>query len=70
VPPGIAPDVVTVRLLLIVIEQLAVPVRLAASVTFTVKELVPAVCGVPVIAPVELLMDSPAGRLPTLIDQV
>jgi hypothetical protein len=43
--------------------------RLLASVTCTVKLLVPATVGVPVIAPVLAFSDSPAGKLPELIDQ-
>ena len=39
-----------------------VPVKLAESVAVTVTEEVPAVVGVPVMAPVELLIDRPAGR--------
>ena len=39
-----------------------------ASVTVTVVEEVPAVVGVPVIAPVEALIDRPVGR--PLVDQV
>jgi len=46
-----------------------VAVRLLASVTWTVKLEVPAVVGVPEIAPAELKLN-PAGRLPEEIDQV
>jgi hypothetical protein len=38
------------------------------SVTFTVKEVVPTVFGVPVIAPVEVFRFKPAGKAPTLIE--
>jgi hypothetical protein len=47
-----------------------VPVLLAASVTCTVNDAVPAVVGVPLICPVELLSVSPAGNDPALIDQL
>lgn len=47
-----------------------VAVMLSASVTCTVKLLVPSTVGVPVIAPVLLFSDRPAGKLPALIDQV
>jgi hypothetical protein len=43
--------------------------RLLASVTCTVKLLVPATVGVPVIAPVLAFSASSAGKLPELIDQ-
>jgi hypothetical protein len=39
-------------------------VLLAASVTFTVKFDVPAIVGVPVIAPVDVFRLSPAGSVP------
>lgn len=42
----------------------------AASDTCTVKFVVPAPVGVPVIAPVEELSVKPLGRAPTEIDQV
>jgi hypothetical protein len=38
-------------------------------VTCTVNELVPAVVGVPVIAPVVAWSDSPAGSAPPITDQ-
>src|SRR5690242_8859793 len=41
-----------------------------ASLTCTVKLLVPVPVGVPVIAPVEEFRLRPAGRLPVVIDQV
>jgi hypothetical protein len=47
-----------------------VAVMLSASVTCTVKLLVPSTVGVPVIAPVLVFSDSPAGKLPGPIDQV
>ena len=46
-----------------------VEVWLPESATCTVKFAVPAVVGVPVMAPV-LDSDSPAGKLPVLMDQV
>jgi hypothetical protein len=42
----------------------------AASVTFTVKLLVPMPVGVPEITPVLAASVSPAGRVPTEMDQV
>jgi hypothetical protein len=54
----------------IVIESAAVAVLLALSVTFAVKFEAPVAVGVPVIAPVEVTRDSPAGRLPVAIAQV
>ena len=47
-----------------------VAVRWSASVTSTVKLLIPSSVGVPVIAPVLGLSDNPAGKLPELIDHV
>ena len=47
-----------------------VPVLLAASLTCTVNDAVPAVVGVPLICPVELLSVSPVGKEPALIDQL
>jgi hypothetical protein len=44
-------------------------VGVSESVTVTVKFDVPAVVGVPEIAPVELFKDSPAGKLPVVTDQ-
>jgi hypothetical protein len=46
-----------------------VAVMLFASVTCTVKSLVLSTVGAPVIAPVLAFSDSPAGKLPELIDQ-
>ena len=55
-----------------VIDRLAVAVLagLLESVTFTVKLEVPDALGVPVIAPLEVLRLSPAGREPDVSDQV
>ena len=69
-PPGRL-DVVTVGAevaALIVMERLAVPVRLAL-VTCTVNDAVSAVVGVPEIAPA-LDRLSPAGNAPEPIDQL
>ena len=55
---------------LTVIDRDFVAVALRLSVTWMVKLDVPAVVGVPVIAPVDELSDSPLGRDPTDIDQV
>jgi hypothetical protein len=54
VPPP--PDVLTVQV------KAAVPVAPVLSVTVTVVLYVPAVVGVPLIRPVELLIDRPVGR--------
>ena len=55
-----------------VIDKLVVAVLagLLESVTFTVKLEVPDALGVPVIAPLEVLRLSPAGREPDVSDQV
>jgi len=42
----------------------------SASVTLTVKLLVPVAVGVPEITPVLAVSDKPAGNEPELIDQV
>jgi hypothetical protein len=47
-----------------------VPVLFAASVTCTVNDAVPAVVGIPEIAPVDATSVKPAGRVPALIVQV
>jgi len=47
-----------------------VPVLPAASFTCAVNDAVPAVVGVPLICPVELLSVSPACKEPALIDQL
>ena len=52
----------TVTVLVIVQVNVVEADRAWESVAVTVTEEVPAVVGVPVIAPVELLIDSPAGR--------
>ena len=54
----------------IVIDNAWVAVAPLASVALTVKLLVPAVVGVPLISPVLVLSDSPAGRLPVAIAHV
>src|SRR3972149_5178524 len=54
----------------IVMEKTWVAVAPLLSVTCTVKLLVPAAVGVPLIAPVELLRESPAGSVPTVILQL
>ena len=55
---------------LMVIDRALVAVAARLSVTWTVKLDVPAVVGVPVIAPVDELSDSPLGRDPTDIDHM
>ena len=55
---------------LILIDRAFVVVPPAGSVTFTVKPYVPAVVGVPEIAPVDELSDRPGGREPSDTDQV
>ena len=55
---------------MMVSDRFLVPVPPTLSVTRTVKLDVPAVVGVPVIAPVDGLSVSPAGRVPDCIDQV
>lgn len=55
---------------LITIESAFVADAPALSVTLAVKLLVPEVVGVPVIAPVELLRDNPAGSVPDESDHV
>lgn len=52
-----------------IIENAFVAVLLLASVTFTVKQTVPFVVGLPEIKPVEPFKVKPAGRLPELTDQ-
>jgi len=47
-----------------------VAVLLAASVTWTVNEAVPAVVGVPEITPVDAARVSPAGKAPALTVQL
>ena len=47
-----------------------VAVRAFTSLTCTVKLVVPALVGVPEMAPVPALRVNPAGRLPTVTDQV
>ena len=67
-PPIAVPDVddwapwpATITVLAIVHENVAEPEKPAPSVAVIVTDEVPAVVGVPVIDPVELLIDSPAG---------
>ena len=55
---------------LIVRENKVLLVALAESVTLTVKLDVPAVVGVPLRTPVELLSVSPVGSVPERIVQV
>ena len=62
--------VVTVRVLYIVIESALVSVAPLSSITWTVKLLVPAVVGVPLITPVEAFKLNPAGRTPIVILQL
>ena len=47
-----------------------VPVLFAASVACTLNDAVPAVVGVPVICPVELFSERPAGKEPEVTDHV
>ena len=56
---------ITVMVQLAVVVPAAVPVE---STTFAVKLNVPAVVGVPVMAPVLAFKAKPAGRLPLLIE--
>ena len=51
-------------------ESACSAVRDPLSVTRSVKFEVPAVVGVPVIAPVEAFNDRPAGKLPTTVAHV
>jgi hypothetical protein len=53
-----------------VIERLVVAEAPFASVTLKVTVEVPAALGVPVIAPVDALSESPAGSVPEVIDQL
>ncbi len=57
-------DVVIVSPETIAIDSAFVAVAPGVSVTRAVKFDVPAAVGVPVIAPVDVLRESPAGRLP------
>ena len=50
--------------------RLLVAVLLLASCTLTVKLLVPDAVGEPVMAPLEALRLTPAGRLPLVTDHV
>jgi len=71
-PPG-SVVVVTVSAAFTVMLRLAVAVTavgLVESATLTVKFEVPLAVGAPEMAPVLVFRVSPAGRLPTLIDQV
>ena len=61
VPFVLVPGLVTLTGPATVKAKLTEPVRLAESLTVTVAVVLPAVVGVPVIAPVEALMLSPAG---------
>ena len=55
---------------LMVIDRVCVVVPPAVSVALTMKVYVPAVVGVPEIAPLDELSDRPVGRGPADIDQV
>ena len=57
-----APGLVTVTTLVMVQEKLAESLAPLPSAAVTVTDEVPAVVGVPLMAPVELLMARPAGR--------
>ncbi len=50
--------------------QLVVTVLLCESTTWATKLYTPAVVGVPVIAPVEVLSVKPGGREPLMIENV
>src|SRR4030067_826349 len=63
-------EVVTLRLLYIIIDSAFVAVAPLASVALTVKFEVPAAVGVPLISPVVLLRLSPAGSAPTVTAHV
>ena len=72
VPPG-SDVVVTVGGCTIVattILNACVPILFAASFSCTVNDAVPAVVGVPVICPVELFSERPAGKKPKVTDHV
>jgi hypothetical protein len=62
--------VVTVSGATIVMLRALVPERELASVTCTVKLLVPVPVGVPEITPVLDASDSPAGSVPEVMDQL
>src|SRR5271165_4788228 len=66
------PRLITVLPELIVIDSAAVfdTAGTSESVTFTVKFVVPAAVGVPLIAPVDAFSVNPAGKLPTDIAQL
>ena len=63
-------EVVMLIAALITIDNAAVAVLLALSVTLTVKLDVPVAVGVPVMAPDEAVRESPAGREPEEIAHV
>ena len=62
----LAPIVATATVLVMVQATLVELAKLAPSVAVTVTDETPGVVGVPVMAPVELAMESPAGR-PTAV---
>ena len=53
-------------LLIVIVKLEVVAVALALSVTVTAMVELPAAVGVPVIAPVDELIDRPAGRVPVV----
>lgn len=69
VPPGRL-DVVIEGVAFITMLSALVPVALTVSVAIAVKLEVPETVGVPVMAPVEELSDSPVGSVPLEIDHV
>src|SRR3990172_2659869 len=68
--PSASDDVVTLRLLYMMIASAFVAVAPLASVARTVKFDVPAAVGVPLISPVVPLSVSPAGSAPTVTAHV
>src|SRR3990172_9620916 len=68
--PSRSDEVVTLRLLYIIIASAFVAVAPLSSVALTVKFEVPAAVGVPLISPVALLRLSPAGSAPTVTAHV
>src|SRR3972149_4405203 len=68
--PSRSDEVVTLRLLYIIIASAFVAVAPLSSVALTVKFEVPAAVGVPLISPVALLRLSAAGSAPTVTAHV
>src|SRR3990170_6960936 len=68
--PSRSDEVVTLRLLYIIIASAFVAVAPLSSVALTVKFEVPAAVGVPLISPVALLRLSPAGSASTVTAHV